>query len=212
MIDEELSGFIKYYLDLEMAFDTKRGHLPYTVQNMQPARFRALKSGFESLLKSRELIIQDYEDLSDIEFANEDQLYTYLQGIYDYLFRGTETQPGPPDQYGPFKGQTRDQDSPTARGPLSSEATKAVERVAEFIRSHGLDYPTEQLVADRFSAGWSVFAPVEFPSNDPLAFLDIPVGRAVFLIGDSGRIQQVSSSTPPAVAEQQFIDAEARES
>ncbi|MFI5718619.1 hypothetical protein [Nocardia sp. NPDC051750] len=88
------------------------------------------------------------------------------------------------------------------------DETEAISRVVLWIRAHGLDYPTEGLKAERFSVGWSVYAPVEIDESDPLAFLDIPVGRAIFLIGDSGRIEESSSSVPPSVARDGFTRQE----
>lgn len=88
------------------------------------------------------------------------------------------------------------------------EANDAVEAVAHHVRSAGIDYPTTGLRADRFEAGWVVYAPVEIDTSDPAAFLDMPVGRAVFLIGDSGRIQQVSSSEPPQRVQRRFAEQE----
>jgi hypothetical protein len=41
-----------------------------------------------------------------------------------------------------------------------------------------------------------------------MAFLDMPVGRSVFLVGDSGRIEEVSSSIPPQQAVDQFMATE----
>lgn len=84
------------------------------------------------------------------------------------------------------------------------EAAQAISLVADWIRSRGLDYPTEGLAADRFDKGWSVYAPVEIDDSDPMAFLDIPVGRSIFLVGDSGRIEEVSSSVPPQQARDTF--------
>jgi hypothetical protein len=88
------------------------------------------------------------------------------------------------------------------------EAAQAISMVTEFILWKGLDYPTEGLEADRFEAGWSVYAPVEVDESDPMAFLDMPVGRSVFLVGDSGRIEEVSSSVPPRQAEAEFTARE----
>lgn len=88
------------------------------------------------------------------------------------------------------------------------EATQAISLVTDWIRSRGLDYPTEGLAADRFAAGWSVYAPVEVDDSDPMAFLDMPVGRSVFLVGDSGRIEEVSSSVPPQQAVEEFMATE----
>lgn len=88
------------------------------------------------------------------------------------------------------------------------ESTQAISMVSEWIRTRGLDYPTEGLAADRFEAGWSVYAPVEVDETDPMAFLDMPVGRSVFLVGDSGRIEEVSSSVPPQQAVEVFMSGE----
>jgi hypothetical protein len=88
------------------------------------------------------------------------------------------------------------------------EATQAISLVSDWIRSRGLDYPTDGLEADRFDAGWSVYAPVEVDESDPMAFLEMPVGRSVFLVGDSGRIEEVSSSIPPRQAVDQFMARE----
>jgi hypothetical protein len=88
------------------------------------------------------------------------------------------------------------------------EATQAITLVSDWIRSRGLDYPIDGLEADRFEAGWSVYAPVEVDESDPMAFLDMPVGRSVFLIGDSGRIEEVSSSVPPLQAQAEFTARE----
>jgi hypothetical protein len=88
------------------------------------------------------------------------------------------------------------------------EATQAISLVTDWIRSRNLDYPTDGLEADRFEAGWSVYAPVDVDESDPRAFLDMPVGRSVFLVGDSGRIEEVSSSIPPQQAEAQFAAVE----
>lgn len=88
------------------------------------------------------------------------------------------------------------------------DAAQAISLVVERIRARGLDYPTEGLQADRFEAGWSVYAPVDVDESDPMAFLDMPVGRSVFLVGDSGRIEESSSSVPPQQAHDRFAAEE----
>jgi hypothetical protein len=88
------------------------------------------------------------------------------------------------------------------------DAAQAISLVVNWIRTRGLDYPTEGLEADRFDAGWSVYAPVEIDETDPMAFLELPVGRSVFLVGDSGRIEEVSSSVPPPQAIDRFTAQE----
>jgi hypothetical protein len=88
------------------------------------------------------------------------------------------------------------------------EEAQAISLVVDFIRSRGLDYPTEDLEADRSETGWSVYAPIDVDESDPMSFLEMPVGRSVFMIGDSGRIAEVSSSVPPQVAEAEFTAQE----
>ncbi|MHC9297396.1 hypothetical protein ACRCUN_33480 [Mycobacterium sp. LTG2003] len=90
------------------------------------------------------------------------------------------------------------------------EAEQAISLASEWIRARGLDYPTDGLEADRFDVGWAVYAPVDIDESDPMAFLDMPVGRAVFLVGDSGRIEESSSSVPPQMAYDKFKADELR--
>jgi hypothetical protein len=86
-------------------------------------------------------------------------------------------------------------------------AQQAIALVTEWIRWHDVDYPVEGLVADRFVAGWNVHAPVDVDTNDPMAILDMP-DRPVFLVGDSGRIEEVSSAVPQQQLEEEFSAAE----
>src|ERR1700754_4381782 len=88
------------------------------------------------------------------------------------------------------------------------EEAQAISLAVDWIRSRGLNYPTDGLEAARFEVGWSVYAPVEIDESDPMGLLDIPVGRTVFLVGDSGRIEEVSTSIPPYEARAAFTAAE----
>ncbi|GHE59104.1 hypothetical protein GCM10014715_10390 [Streptomyces spiralis] len=107
---------------------------------------------------------------------------------------------------------------PTGRHPLDHVTTpeggqiaaaQAVSLVVERIRTRRLDYPTQGLAADRFEGGWSVYAPVDVDDSDPMAFLDMPVGRSVFLVSDIGRVKETSSAIPPRQAEEMFTAEEA---
>jgi hypothetical protein len=98
--------------------------------------------------------------------------------------------------------------APVPEGEPMAEA-RAVSLVVERIRARRLDYPTEGLAADRFAGGWSVYAPVDVDDSDPMAFLDMPVGRSVFLVGDTGRVKETSSAVPPQLAEAMFTAEEA---
>lgn len=85
------------------------------------------------------------------------------------------------------------------------DEAQAISTVVSWIRSTGMDYPTEGLEAERFEVGWCVYAPVAVDDSDPFAFLELPVGQTLFLVGDSGRVKLVSSSTPPRTAQDEFV-------
>lgn len=95
---------------------------------------------------------------------------------------------------------------PVAGTPV--DAVEAVRLVTARILRDGLDYPARELVADRFSAGWCVYSPVDVDETDVMEFLQLPVGRSVFLVSDLGRIKEVSSSVPPELARRMFAAEE----
>ncbi|MEU7098365.1 hypothetical protein AB0A66_08470 [Streptomyces longwoodensis] len=95
-MNRELEKFIRVYLSLEQAYDTS-GYLRPTLHAFKDEYVRAVKNGLESVLRSRDLSIEEYERLTDIEFENSDSLYDYLNGLYEYLFLGGEGQPVPPN-------------------------------------------------------------------------------------------------------------------
>ncbi|MGH3723705.1 MAG: hypothetical protein ACRDUS_06220 [Mycobacterium sp.] len=66
----------------------------------------------------------------------------------------------------------------------------AKDRVVDFCRTNGVQYPLDRLVADRWDGGWQVFAPV--------AEGEIAIGRAIFLVADDGAVEQASTSAPPS--------------
>ncbi|WP_238847099.1 hypothetical protein [Nocardia arthritidis] len=69
------------------------------------------------------------------------------------------------------------------------DAAEAVDRVRHYVSSRDLDttgYPLSELVADRFSCGWTVYVPV--PEGE------VAIGRAIFYVGDDGVLEQSSSS------------------
>lgn len=77
------------------------------------------------------------------------------------------------------------------------DAAQAIALVVDRIRTRDLDYPTEGLVADRYDGGWCVYASVDAEEGNPVAFRDLPMARLVFLVGESGLVDEVSSSDPP---------------
>ncbi|THV35591.1 hypothetical protein [Glycomyces buryatensis] len=77
--------------------------------------------------------------------------------------------------------------------------TEAIDRVRAYIHGKYPDYPTDNLVAERFEVGWTVF-----PQSDPEDFGSLRIGQTIFLIGDSGIIMETSSSLPPGQPEAEF--------
>lgn len=96
-------------------------------------------------------------------------------------------------------------DSTAAPAPTVHSGDDAIAAVVRHITDHGIDYATQGLTAEPFSAGWAVFEPFTPDLADPLSFLDTPVGQAVFYIGYDGRIEKYSSSLSPTECEQQFL-------
>ncbi|WP_367041371.1 hypothetical protein [Streptomyces sp. Je 1-332] len=94
-MNRELEKFIKVYLNMEQAPDVS-GDLRPTLHAFRKEYVDAVNTGLATVLRTRELSVGDYERLTDVEFDNEESLYTYLQKMYEYLFGDGEQQPAPP--------------------------------------------------------------------------------------------------------------------
>jgi len=94
-MNETVEGFIGSYLHIEVAYYEMESTRD-TIHSFGPAVADSLKKGFEELLATHELSVGDYDGLTHVEFESEEALYTYLQGMYDFLFNGAETAPEPP--------------------------------------------------------------------------------------------------------------------
>lgn len=55
-----------------------------------------LREGLHDLIEHRRLSLREWSMINDLDFDDEDGLYAYLGGAYDYLFEGAETPPAPP--------------------------------------------------------------------------------------------------------------------
>ncbi|MFF9160354.1 hypothetical protein ACF081_08830 [Streptomyces longwoodensis] len=91
-----LDRFIRLYLSLEQAYDTS-GYLRPTLHAFTDEYVAAVKDGLESALRTREISVEAYERLTDIEFGSEESLYDYLNRMHEYLFLGRDPQPTPPN-------------------------------------------------------------------------------------------------------------------
>ncbi|MGK5533676.1 hypothetical protein [Streptomyces sp. URMC 129] len=93
---EELRKFIRIYLDQEQAYDTS-GTLRSTLHAFDRSYVQAVEQGFAHLLEHRELDTDTYEDLTSVEFEDEDSLYAYMSDLYAHLFGDRADQPMPPE-------------------------------------------------------------------------------------------------------------------
>jgi hypothetical protein len=80
-----------------MAYAGMEQRIRETIPTFGPEHAESLKEGFDELLATRELSTGDYDGLTHVEFGSEDDLYAYLQGMYDFLFNDAETPPEPPE-------------------------------------------------------------------------------------------------------------------
>lgn len=78
---------------------------------------------------------------------------------------------------------------------------QAISLVLERIQSSGADYPAGDLTADRFDGGWCVYAPIMLADDADLAT------RSVFLVSETGRVEEVSSDAPVEEATEWFEEA-----
>lgn len=53
-----------------------------------------------------------------------------------------------------------------------------------------------------------MYVPANVDESDPVAVPDMPTGRLVFLVGDCGRIEEVSTSLPLEQAQAEFTAQE----
>jgi hypothetical protein len=72
------------------------------------------------------------------------------------------------------------------------DEAQAISLVRERIQTGGHDYPSDDLTAARFDGGWCVYAPVMIADDAP----DTLVTRSVFLVSETGRVEEVSSDAP----------------
>jgi len=94
---EILAGFIKTYLNSEMAF----GYLPNvrsTIAASVPEWGESIRREFQQVLAERSISAAEYCDMTWVEFESDDALYEYLGKVFDYLFGGGDQVPLPPDE------------------------------------------------------------------------------------------------------------------
>lgn len=94
-----LSQAVKDFIGVGLHID---GGAPYpdairTSMRSDATRRNEVETGLRELLQTRELTTREYFEMTGIDFASEDALYSYLGRMYEYLFRGSEEPPEIPD-------------------------------------------------------------------------------------------------------------------
>ena len=90
----ESRSFIGNYLKIEMCDDlaSTRESLP----RLNQPYIERVRSEFAEILRTRSISMREYGELTYINFATVDDMYGYLQRVYDYLFEGAGEEPFPP--------------------------------------------------------------------------------------------------------------------
>lgn len=96
MLSDTMSKFIRIALNVDGA----AADPPAIKDSMRPgsASEAETEAGLRELLRTRELTTLDWLRMTHVEFDSEDELYSYLQKMYDYLFRGSEELPEIPEE------------------------------------------------------------------------------------------------------------------
>lgn len=93
-MNEELFKFIITYLNEMQAFDVD-GYLRPTLHGFSQEYVDSVRNELANIIRTRGLSVADYEKLTDIHFASEEDLYDYLGKMYGYLFADGDQQPDP---------------------------------------------------------------------------------------------------------------------
>jgi hypothetical protein len=59
--------------------------------------YAEVEAGLRELLRTREITTRDWIKMTYVAFDSEEELYGYLQKMYDYLFHGAEELPEIPE-------------------------------------------------------------------------------------------------------------------
>ena len=93
-MDPDLESFLGVALSSDGAVDMENTRKGLTWRGAEA--HAALRDHFRELLETRSLTLRGWGLINDLDFDDEDALYTYLQAAYDYLFEGADAPPPAP--------------------------------------------------------------------------------------------------------------------
>jgi hypothetical protein len=88
---DALRSFIEANLNLETAYDDMR-LTRGTLRAAAPQWAESIRAGLAAAIAGREISVGEYGRMTAIEFPDEDALYRYLSGVYEYLFEGRDVE------------------------------------------------------------------------------------------------------------------------
>ncbi|WP_441247021.1 hypothetical protein [Kitasatospora sp. McL0602] len=92
--DREVETFFRTMLGLEYIDDV---HLHREWARGKKPSARHVREALEYLLRERPATSTQWARLTEVSFWEDDRLYGYLQGLYDYFYGDREDPPVPPD-------------------------------------------------------------------------------------------------------------------
>jgi hypothetical protein len=96
MLSDKISGFISATLNIDGAAPDPPA-IKDSLRGSSTGRAE-VEAGLREILRTRELTTLDWIKMTHVDFDSEEELYSYLQKMYDYLFRGSEELPEIPEE------------------------------------------------------------------------------------------------------------------
>ncbi|WP_435848169.1 hypothetical protein [Streptomyces decoyicus] len=99
----EVGGVDKFFrscLNIEFIDDVPV-YKSYIVRNPKSPDARNLREALEYLLRERSATVEDWYELTRVNFWRDDLLYAYLQDLYDYFYGDRKEPPESPDDVPP---------------------------------------------------------------------------------------------------------------
>jgi hypothetical protein len=93
-MDDELSVFIQVGLSSDGAADLASVRRSLSLYRAEV--LASIKENFKTLIEGRQLTLREFSMINDLDFDTEDDLYTYLEKAYEYLFEDAANPPTPP--------------------------------------------------------------------------------------------------------------------
>ena len=94
-----LSKAMEQFIGITLSIDGAAADPPAIKNSMRSGSkaYSDVDAGLRELLRTRELTARDWVKMTHVAFGSEEELYGYLQKMYDYIFLGAEELPEIPE-------------------------------------------------------------------------------------------------------------------